>query len=70
MPEINFIDVDQGTDMEVDKFSGLIGLAPSGDDHEMRTFLDQIDNGGNPATNSGAVQRTDPIPAIFSIYLS
>ena len=55
--------------MEVDKFSGLIGLAPDGDNSEMKTFLDQIDNGGNPATNSRAVKGTDPIPAIFSIYL-
>jgi hypothetical protein len=40
VPEINFIEVDQGTDMEVDKFSGLIGLAPDGDNSEMKTFLD------------------------------
>jgi hypothetical protein len=70
VPEINFIEVEQGTDMEVDKFSGLIGLAPDGDSSDMKTFLDQIDNGGNPATNSFAVKHTSPIPAVFSIYLS
>lgn len=56
--------------MEVDKFSGLIGLAPDGESSDMKTFLDQIDNGGNPATNSLTVKKTTPISAIFSIYLS
>lgn len=70
VPEIHFIEVDQGTDMEVDQFSGLIGLAPDGESSDMKTFLDQIDNGGNPATNSLTVKNTKPIDAIFSIYLS
>jgi len=39
VPDVNFINVASGTDMDVDKFSGLIGLAPTGVDNKMPSFL-------------------------------
>ena len=48
MPNVNFINVDGGTDMDVDKFSGLIGLAPTGADSKMASFMSTVLGSAQP----------------------
>ena len=59
--------------MDVDKFSGLIGLAPTGVDSKMASFMSTVLGSSKPkalAELEETVNQTQPIDAIFSISLS
>ena len=58
MGNFQFLAVDQGTDLEADRFSGILGLSPTalGGKH-LTGFMTQVKNSGS-------------FPAIFSMYLT
>ena len=55
--------VDEATDVEKDKFSGIIGLGPASDVKRIPAFLEQIDT-------LGGVGGKEEMKPIFSIFLS
>ena len=59
-----FLAVNQATDIEKDRFSGVIGLGPRTDVSRIPTFVEQV------ADNMGGIGGKDPVNPIFSIYLS
>jgi len=58
-----FLAVDEATDIDKDKFSGIVGLGPKSDQARMPAFVEQMgDLGGVGGENS--------VRPMFSIYLS
>lgn len=58
-----FLAVKEATDIEKDKFSGIIGLGPKSDVGRMPSFIEQV-------AGLGGVGGEDEIAPVFSIFLS
>ena len=57
-----FVDVDEASDIEKDKFSGIVGLAPVGDGR-IPAFVEQM-------AGMGGVGGKNEVKPLFSIFLS
>lgn len=40
MSNVNFLAVDEATDIDKDKFSGIVGLGPMSDEKRMPSFIE------------------------------
>lgn len=58
-----FLAVKEATDIEKDKFSGIIGLGPKSDVGRMPSFIEQV-------AGLGGVGGEDDIKPVFSIFLT
>jgi hypothetical protein len=58
-----FLAVKEATDIDKDKFSGIVGLGPMSDIARMPAFLEQ-------ASAMGSVGNSNDVSPIFSFYLS
>lgn len=58
-----FLAVKEATDIEKDKFSGIVGLGPKSDVGRMPSFVEQV-------AGLGGVGGKDDVSPVFSIYLS
>jgi len=58
-----FLAVKEATDIDKDKFSGIIGLGPKSDVARMPAFIEQ-------AAGLGGVGGKDEVSPLFSFYLT
>jgi hypothetical protein len=58
-----FLAVKEATDIEKDKFSGIVGLGPKSDVGRMPSFIEQV-------AGLGGVGGEDDVKPVFSIFLS
>ena len=63
MTGVNFLAVDEATDIDKDKFSGIVGLGPMSDEKRMPSFIEQL-------SGLGGVNGKDEVKPIFSFFLS
>lgn len=58
-----FLAVSEANDIEKDKFSGIVGLAPASDTGKIKSFVEQVED----LNGEGGVDNFSPT---FSIFLS
>ena len=61
--QTTFLSVDEATDIDKDKFSGIMGLSPKSDVARIPAFVEQV-------ADLGGVGGKEEISPLFSIYLS
>ena len=66
MNGINFLAVDEASDIDKDKFSGIVGLGPMSDEKRLLSFIQQMSSG----SGLGGVGGKDEIKPMFSFFLS